>query len=95
MDEIRAKIVSSIDLDAIKAKVSSIDVDVMKQWAMDLVEIAKQPVVYAFVPQLLILLVMSLKLHKDLPLCCLLQTICFVAFNKVCVLYLRVLLRCT
>ncbi|KAF5830243.1 Dol-P-Man alpha-1,4-mannosyltransferase-like protein [Dunaliella salina] len=51
---------------------------------MDLSRLLQQPARMAFLPQILILVAMSLKLHEDLPLGCLLQTLCFVAFNKVC-----------
>lgn len=37
----------------------------------------------AVLPQLTLLLVLSVSLHRDLPLCWLLQTWAFVAFNKV------------
>jgi len=52
--------------------------------SIDLCRLLQQPAHAAFLPQIMILVAMSLKLHEDLPLCCLLQTICFVAFNKVC-----------
>lgn len=50
---------------------------------VDVRQLLLQPALLAFVPQALVLAATSLKLHQDLPLCCLVQTICFVAFNKV------------
>lgn len=38
---------------------------------------------WAFLPQLVLLLAYALALHKHLPMCWLLQTMAFVAFNKV------------
>jgi len=51
--------------------------------SIDIRHLLLQPAAAAFLPQITILVSMSLKLHEHLPLCWLLQTLCFVAFNKV------------
>ena len=37
-----------------------------------------------FLPQFMLVFVTALKLHRDLPFCCFVQTFLFVTFNKVC-----------
>ncbi len=44
---------------------------------------AAEPAVLAFVPQLVLLVAVSVRLHDDLPTCWLALTMAFVAFNKV------------
>lgn len=39
----------------------------------------------SFLPQLIVQLVLILKFAQDLPFCCFVQTVAFVAFNKVCI----------
>lgn len=43
----------------------------------------------AFIPQLIVLGTLTHKLYKDIAMCMCLQTITFVAFNKVCTVQVR------
>ncbi|TQD69196.1 hypothetical protein C1H46_045271 [Malus baccata] len=43
----------------------------------------------SFLPQLIVQVVLVLSFAKDLPFCCLVQTVAFVAFNKRGILYFR------
>lgn len=76
---------SSIQLDAISSSSSTSSSNPAVHWLLQLA--ASLPPVdanrFAAVPQLVLLLVLSVCLHRDLPLCWLLQTWAFVAFNKV------------
>jgi phosphatidylinositol glycan class M len=53
------------------------------EWVVALALRLAKPSTLAFVPQLAMLSVLSWSLHEELPLCWLLQTIGFVALNKV------------
>lgn|SRR5579883_2362391 len=44
----------------------------------------------AFIPQILILVAFTHKFYKDIAMCMFLQTITFVAFNKVCTVQVMV-----
>ncbi|KAJ9530465.1 hypothetical protein QJQ45_012426 [Haematococcus lacustris] len=54
------------------------------QWVVALAMLLLSPRLLAFLPQVLALAVLSWRLHEELPLAWLAQTLAFVALNKVC-----------
>ncbi|GFH07935.1 GPI mannosyltransferase I [Haematococcus lacustris] len=52
------------------------------QWVVALAMLLLSPRLLAFLPQVLALAVLSWRLHEELPLCWLAQTLAFVALNK-------------